>query len=283
MLTTLLKPSSGKAYVAGFNISKNSNSVRKIIGIVFQDPSLDDELTGRENLNFHAILYNIKKEQRKKRISEILELIELEDKADILVKNYSGGMKRRLEIGRGLIHEPKVLFLDEPTLGLDVQTRRHIWNYIKKLNKSHKVTIILTTHYIEEADFLANRVAFIDHGRIIALDTPAALKNKLGGDVVSVQVSSNINILEKEFKSLAWIRTITKHEDFLEITLDEGEKKIPQITAIAEKHNANISSISLHKPSLEDVFLHYTGSKIREEGSEGWKGIIRTMHAKGNR
>ena len=190
MLTTLLPPTSGDATVAGYDIRKQQNDVRKSIGIIFQDPSLDDELTGRENLEFHAILYKIGKEKRTKKIAEVLKLVELEDKADILVKNYSGGMKRRLEIGRGLIHEPKILFLDEPTIGLDPQTRRHIWEYIKKLNETNKTTLILTTHYIEEADYLCNRVAFVDNGKIVALDTPKALKDKLGGDVISLQIGN---------------------------------------------------------------------------------------------
>ncbi|EQD38942.1 daunorubicin resistance ABC transporter ATPase subunit, partial [mine drainage metagenome] len=158
----------GKAVVAGHDITKDKNEIRKKIGVVFQDPSLDDELTGRENLEFHAILYKISRAERKKRIENVLKLVELEEKADILVKNYSGGMKRRLEIGRGLINEPNILFLDEPTIGLDPQTRRHIWDYIKKLNKEHKTTLILTTHYIEEADYLCGRVAFVDMGKLVA-------------------------------------------------------------------------------------------------------------------
>ena len=283
MLTTLLKPTSGNAYVAGFDIVSDSNDVRKNIGIVFQDPSLDDELTGRENLDFHAILYNIEKNQRDKKISQILKLIELEDKADDLVKNYSGGMKRRLEIGRGLIHEPKVLFLDEPTIGLDAQTRRHIWDYIKKLNSVHKITIILTTHYIEEADYLADRVAFVDHGKIVALDTPRALKDKLGGDIISMQVQTGLASLEKGLKPLKWIKAASTHDGRIDLTVDEGEHQIPRLILIAEKHNATISSIELHTPSLEDVFLHYTGKNIRDEEGEGWKGRIRAMHAKRNR
>lgn len=283
MLTTLLKPSSGSASVAGFDIAKEQNRIRKSIGIVFQDPSLDDELTGRENLEFHAILYNIGREERKKRIGEVLKLIELEDKADVLVKNYSGGMKRRLEIGRGLIHEPKVLFLDEPTLGLDAQTRRHIWDYIKKLNEQKKVTVILTTHYIEEADYLADRVAFIDHGKIVALDTPKELKDKMGGDVVSVQADERLDALEKALKASKWVKAIVKHDNQLDLTVDEGERKIPEIVRLAEKRGIGISSISLRKPSLEDVFIHYTGKGIREEEGQGWKGRMRAAHMRRSR
>ncbi len=276
MLTTLVKPTKGTATVAGYDIIKDSNNVRKSIGIVFQDPSLDDELTGRENLEFHAILYNIGKKERKKRIQEAFKLVELEDKADVLVKNYSGGMKRRLEIGRGLLHEPKVLFLDEPTVGLDPQTRRHIWDYIQKLSKEKKVTLILTTHYIEEADYLCNRVAFIDHGKIVALDTPKVLKDKLGGDVVSLQINSGIERLKSEFRKKKYVKTISNRDGFLELTVDEGEKKIPEIMATAQKLGIEVSSVNLHKPSLEDVYIYYTGKTIRDEGGEGWKGMMRS-------
>ena len=283
MLTTLLKPTSGHARVAGFDIAKDSGDVRRNIGIVFQDPSLDEELTGRENLEFHAILYKIDKARRDRKIDEVLKLIELEDKADVLVKNYSGGMKRRLEIGRGLIHEPKVLFLDEPTLGLDAQTRRHIWEYIKKLNETQRMTLILTTHYMEEADYLAHRIAFVDHGKIVALDTSKALKNQLGGDVISMQINDGIGHLEKHFKSLGWVRTVSKHDNFLDLTVTEGETKIPEVIKIAEHEKVPIISVNLHKPSLEDVFIYYTGKGIREESAEGMKGHVRAMRMRRNR
>ena len=265
MLTTLLQPTHGGAKVAGYDIRKDSNKVRNSIGIVFQDPSLDDELTGRENLEFHAILYKIGKEQRNSKIKEVLKLVELEDKADTLVKFYSGGMKRRLEIGRGLIHEPKVLFLDEPTVGLDPQTRRHIWEYIKRLNSMGKVTLILTTHYIEEADYLCSRVAIMDHGKLVALDAPKVLKDKLGGDVVSLKISSEDGTIGSALKSTKWVKAVSKHDGALDLTVEEGEKRIPALMAMAEKHNVKVDSVSLHKPSLEDVFIHYTGKSIREE------------------
>lgn len=277
MLTTLLAPTSGNATVAGYDIRKQQNDIRKNIGIIFQDPSLDDELTGRENLEFHAILYKIGKEQRNKKIAEVLKLVELEDKADILVKNYSGGMKRRLEIGRGLIHEPAVLFLDEPTIGLDPQTRRHIWEYIKRLNETKKTTLILTTHYIEEADYLCNRVAFVDSGKIVALDTPKALKSKLGGDVISLQIGKESQEdFAKLLKKLKWVKTVSKHDDFVDLTVEEGEKKIVEIAVLAEKHKIGIGSISLHKPSLEDVFIHYTGKIIRDDAGST-KDTMRAM------
>lgn len=264
MLSTLLKPTSGYAEVAGYDISKNEDEVRLNIGIVFQEPALDTMLTGRENLEFHAMIYNLSKEEMEKKIKEVLELVELTDKADILVENYSGGMKRRLEIARGLIHKPKVLFLDEPTLGLDTQTRRHIWDYIKKLNKENKVAIILTTHYMEEADYLCDRTAIIDYGKIVALDTPSKLKDTLKGDIISLEVKEKAEKLIDHLKTIKWIKAAKKHDSIINLTVKQGEKKIPELIMAAQKIGVNISSVTLHKPSLEDVFLHFTGKTIRE-------------------
>ncbi|UCF50385.1 MAG: ATP-binding cassette domain-containing protein, partial [Thermoplasmatales archaeon] len=179
MLTTLLNPTKGSADVAGFDIIKQRNDVRKKVGVVFQDPALDINLTGRENLDFHARVYGLDRETRKKRIEEVIKLVDLDEKMNIFVKNYSGGMKRRLEIARGLMHYPTVLFLDEPTLGLDAQTRRAIWNYIKNMNKEEGTTIFLTTHYMDEADYLCDRVGIIDHGKILITDTTTNLKNSI--------------------------------------------------------------------------------------------------------
>ena len=280
MLTTLIPPSSGTAIVAGYGIMANQKEVRKRIGIIFQDPSLDDELTGWENLEFHAILYNIGKKKRTEKIKEVLDLVELLDKKDVLVKDYSGGMKRRLEIARGLIHEPAILFLDEPTVGLDPQTRRKIWDYIKKLNERHSTTVILTTHYIEEADYLCSRVAFVDHGKLVALDTPSKLKDRLGGDVISVQITSNAERYEKVMKKHSWVKTTAMHGDVVALTVKDGDKKIPEIVDIARKGGFDIGSISLRKPSLEDVFIYHTGNAIREESGEGMRGVMRRARAR---
>jgi ABC-2 type transport system ATP-binding protein len=178
MLTTLLQPTSGSIKLNGNNPVDNPNGVRHSFGIVFQDPSLDDELTAWENLEFHGVLYNIPKDLRHKRINELMNFVELWDRKDSLVKEFSGGMKRRLEIARGLLHHPKVLFLDEPTLGLDPQTRNHMWTYLQELNKSEGITVFFTTHYMEEASRIAQRIAIIDHGKIIAIGTSDELKNK---------------------------------------------------------------------------------------------------------
>ncbi|MCD6219593.1 ATP-binding cassette domain-containing protein [Candidatus Calescamantes bacterium] len=270
MLSTLLKPTSGYAEVSGFDVSKNKSAVRKNIGIVFQEPAIDTKLTGRENLEFHAMMYGMEKKRRRKRIKEVLALVELTDKADVLAGLYSWGMKRRLEIARGLIHRPKVLFLDEPTLGLDAQTRRRIWEYIKKLNKENEVTVILTTHYMEEADYLCDRVAIIDYGKIVALDAPEKLKDILGADVISLRIEGKTDDFVKELKNVPWIKTIKKHDENINLTIQHGERRIPELIEIARIKKTRVTSVNLHKPSLEDVFLYFTGRTIRE--SEPTKG-----------
>jgi ABC-2 type transport system ATP-binding protein len=265
MLSTLLKSTSGYGEVAGHDISKSKDDIRRSIGVVFQEPALDIKLTGKENLEFHAMMYGLKKEERKKRVEEVLKLVELTEKRNVLVENFSGGMKRRLEIARGLIHKPEVLFLDEPTLGLDAQTRRHIWDYIKKLNKEGGVTIILTTHYMEEADFLCDRIAIMDKGKFVAMDIPARLKDILGGDVVSMEIEGNADSLIDRINSLDWVKNMTRHNETLSLTMEKGERRIPQLINVARENGVNITCVHLRKPSLEDVFLHFTGRTIREE------------------
>ena len=264
MLATLLKPTSGFAEVWHHNILKEQDAVRRSIGIVFQDPSIDTELTGRENLDFHARMYGLNKEVREKRIAEVLDLVELNDRAKAFVKFYSGGMQRRLEIARGLMHYPKVLFLDEPTLGLDAQTRHRIWEYIKRLNKAQKVTVVLTTHYMEEADYLCDRVAIIDNGKIIALDKPNNLKNAIGEDIISIQVSDGVKFSDILTK-IEFIKRIRLHDDFLFLSVENGEILIPRILRLAHEEGVLVHSVSLRKPTLEDVFLTFTGRTIREQ------------------
>jgi ABC-2 type transport system ATP-binding protein len=264
ILSTLLRPTSGRAEVAGHDVTASRDEVRKAIGVVFQEPALDGKLTGRENLEFHAMMYGLGKEERRRRIEEVLGLVELTDRAATLVEKYSGGMKRRLEISRGLIHRPRVLFLDEPTLGLDAQTRRHIWEYIQRLSRDHGVTIVLTTHYMEEADILCQRIAIMDHGRFVALDSPARLKDILGGDVVSLEVEGAAGDLLDEISKLEWVKTANRHDGVLTMTMERGERRIPELVTFAQARGAVVRSVDLHKPSLEDVFLHFTGSTIRE-------------------
>ena len=265
MLATLLKPTSGTAEVAGFDVTLHKDEVRRSIGVVFQEPALDTKLTGRENLDFHAMMYGLPRDERKKRLAEVLRLVELEEKADLLVEKYSGGMKRRLEIARGLIHRPKVLFLDEPTLGLDAQTRRRIWDYIRDLNKQSGVTIILTTHYMEEADYLCDRVAIIDFGKFVALDSPPHLKDILGGDVVSMELEGDSAALLVRLGKLEWVKKMKSHDGQLSLTMEKGERRIPELITEAQKAGVSVTCVHLRKPSLEDVFLHFTGRTIREE------------------
>jgi len=264
MLTTMLKPTSGKAEVCGYEATADPDSIRSSFGIVFQDPSLDNQLTGYENLDFHARFYGISKERKNPRIKEVLKLVGLENKKSLLVKNYSGGMCRRLEIARGLIHYPKVLFLDEPTLGLDAQARHTIWDYIKKLNQREGITIFLTTHYMEEADFLCQRVAIMDSGKILTLDSPENLKNAIHQDIISLEVSDGQKALET-LREFNWIKEAKLHNGFLDLRVESGERKIPLLVALLQKENILITSVNLHRPTLEDVFLSFTGSTIREE------------------
>ena len=267
MLSTILPPTEGTAEVAGFDIRAGADSVRAAIGIVFQDPSLDNRLTGRENLDFHGRMYGLAKEQRDERMSKVLELVGLKDRADSLVETYSSGMKRRLEMARGLMHRPEILFLDEPTLGLDAQTRRSIWDYIRMLNDVENVTVILTTHYIEEADYLCDRVAIIDYGKIIALDKPEALKDELKGDIVSLKVEEPEKYLEV-LKGNELVEDGKIVDGLLHLRVDNGEEAIPKLIEIVRGRGDQVYAASLRRPTLEDVFIHYTGRAIREEVPE---------------
>jgi len=264
MLTTLLIPSTGSATISSHDIIKKRDNVRKNIGVVFQEPALDTELTGKENLDYHARMYGISREHRNKRIEEVLDLVDLQDKKDTLVKNYSGGMKRRLEIARGLMHSPNVLFLDEPTLGLDAQTRRAIWKYVKKMNKEANTTIFLTTHYMDEADYLCDRIGIIDHGKILIIDSIKNLKNKIGKDVITLKCS-NMDALLKRLQKESWTNNFESHDSFVTFGVEKGDEKIPLIIEIAQSENIKIQSISVRKPTLDDVFLHFTGRSIRDQ------------------
>jgi ABC-2 type transport system ATP-binding protein len=275
ILSTLLEPSSGQARVNGLDIEKDQDGVRKSIGIVFQDQSLDEELTAWENMDFHARLYRIEKQAREKKILDLLHLVGLHDRKDDLVKTFSGGMRRRLEIARGLLHEPKVLFLDEPTLGLDPQTRNHLWQYIDRLNREKGITIILTTHYMEEADRLCRRVAIIDHGKIIAMDTPARLKEQIGGEVITIRSPDPGTVCRTV--QAPWVLQIEQHESSVTISVQNAEEHITELVTMLTANRVPIQSISLRKPTLEDVFLHFTGRTIREEEA-GAKDTMRMIH-----
>jgi len=264
MLATVLRPTAGAAWVNGFDIRTHAADVRRSIGIVFQDQSLDEELTGWENMDMHGRLYHVPRHARRPKIAELLELVGLAERGGDLVKTYSGGMRRRLEIARGLLHEPKVLFLDEPTLGLDPQTRNHLWTYIAALNRDKGITLIVTTHYMEEADRLCQEVAIIDHGRIIASDTPAALKRQIGGDVVRIESSDDARILPR-LRALPAVKEAELREGAVSVSLEEAERHIAELVTLCSADGISVTSLSVHKPTLEDVFLHFTGRTIREE------------------
>lgn len=270
MLSTLLEPTSGTARVAGFDVRTQRTDVRRSIGLVFQDPSLDDRLTAEENLRFHARLYQVPKADYKPRMEEVLQLVELWERKDGLIRTFSGGMKRRLEIARGLIHYPKVLFLDEPTLGLDPQTRSHLWEYILKLKQERGMTIFMTTHYMNEAEY-CDRIAIIDHGNIVALDSPAGLKSALGGDVIRLQ-SAEPDALKRELDH-RYERDAVVEDGSVRIEVTDGARFLP---AMLKELDTPLEGVELRKPTLEDVFLSQTGHAIREEEGTS-KDMMRTF------
>jgi ABC-2 type transport system ATP-binding protein len=274
ILCTLAKPTAGRAIISGYDVVRQRSQVRHSIGLVFQDPSLDERLSGWQNLRFHALVYNVPASIREKRIKEMLTMVELWDKRHSEVRTYSGGMKRRLEIARGLLHHPEVLFLDEPTLGLDPQTRNRIWEYILELRQREGTTIFLTTHYMDEAE-KADRIAIIDYGKLVAIDTPEALKKLVGKDIVSVKTDDNHRAAE-EIGLRYGIET--RHDsDGVTFEVANGEEFIP---GFIKEFVTRILSVNLRRPSLDDVFLKLTGREIRqEEVSDTFKAMVR-QHAR---
>jgi daunorubicin resistance ABC transporter ATP-binding subunit len=264
ILATLLKPTEGYAIVNGFNVLHDATKVRESIGVVFQAPSSDDMLTGYENLKVHALLYGIPSRKREIRISEVLKLVGLEERKNDQVKKYSGGMRRRLEIARGLLHNPKVFFLDEPTLGLDPQSRDIMWTYIKKIVKEENVTIILTTHYMEEADTLCDRIGFITNGRIIALDSPLNLKQEIGGDIVKITFTDDIHA-NTDFADFDFVHRVENNGNSVIIYMDEVNSNLHRLV----KHLDDVKSIEYTKPTLNDVFLKLSGDTLSGDSPEG--------------
>ncbi len=267
ILTTLLKPTSGQALVSGFDVTNNPKQVREKIGYVQQETTVDEYLTGRENLLLQARLNHIPKDQIDSRIDEVLELIELSDKQNEPVVTYSGGMRKRLDIAGGLLHRPKVLFLDEPTVGLDIQTRRKIWEYIKKIHDEFEMTIFLTTHYMEEADQLCDRIGIIDGGKIQVIDSPQNMKSAMGNEVISLSIerSESENLFLSELQKIELINKINHDQNKITLFASKGTEVIPKIFQISSDLGIKIISISLTQPTLDDVFISYTGHEIREE------------------
>lgn len=278
MLCTIISPTSGSASIAGYNVIKEPARVRRKVGIVFQDPTLDTVLTGCENLELHARLYGISAVARQRRINEMLELVDLKERSNDITRTYSGGMRRRLELARGLLHKPAVLFLDEPTLGLDPQTRARTWEYIKKMAKMEQTTVVLTTHYMEEAEQVCDRVGIIDHGQIIALDSPENLKESMGGDLVLIRVKEPP--LER-IKALSYVREVKLSDGTLEITMKEAHLHLAQLLSLIR----DVECVEVRVPTLSDVFIKLTGRDIREETSEdsgSWVDSVARYRQKGN-
>ena len=266
ILITLLAKQKGSASVAGFDVTKDPQKVRESIGIVFQDITLDRDMTVWEILEFHGRLYNMPLEQRRKRIEELLDLVELAAKRNERTKHLSGGMKRRLEIARGLMTRPIVLFLDEPTIGLDPQTRLRMWDYIKGVN-SEGTTIFLTTHYMDEADHLSDRISIIDHGRIVITGKPWELKNTLGRDLIYLDTNNNDTAV-RILKDYPGIRDIkVKSKGFVLMVNEDGSRVLPSIIEKLRAAGMEIASINLKKPSMDDVFVFYTGRELRDEST----------------
>ncbi|NJE76963.1 ATP-binding cassette domain-containing protein [Thermococcus sp. ES12] len=264
VLTTLLKPTSGRAIVAGHDVVREPMEVRRKIGIVFQDPSVDRELTAYENMLIHGRIYGV--ENLKEKIERLLKFVELWEFKDRPVKFFSGGMQRRLEIARSLLHEPEILFLDEPTIGLDPQTRAHIWDYIRAMKEEHNMTIFLTTHYMDEAEQLADRIAIMDHGKIIAEGTAEELKKLVGNDIIylKLQAREELRCLKADF-----IKGCKMLPDGrIRLDVDNAAEALPRLFELAKESGVKILEVTYHRPTLNDVFLHLTGREIRDEGGE---------------
>src|SRR5262245_25637043 len=263
VLCTLLRPTAGRVEVAGYDVQRQSHDVRRSIGLIFQDPTLDIQLTAQENLDFHAFAYDVPRPQARERGEQLLKLLDLWDRRDDTVKTFSGGMKRRLEIARGLLHRPRVLFLDEPTQGLDPQTRALIWQYLLGLRTSDGITLFMTTHYMDEAEY-CDRIAIIDHGRVVALDTPANLKAMMGGDVIVLRTTDN-TLARREIEQ-RWGLLAVEHGPELRLEVERGDAFVPELV---RSITPRVETISVNRPTLDDVFIKLTGHAIREQEASG--------------
>ena len=268
MLTTLLKPTSGSAVVCDYNIFKDPNEVRRNVGVVPQEYTADEDMTGINNILLCADLYGIPRSNSKPHAQELLQLVELQGAAKRKVSTYSGGMRRRLELACGLINYPKLLFLDEPTLGLDVQTRTVVWKYIKLLKDEFHMTLFLTTHYLEEADSLCDRIAIIDHGHIIRIGTPEELKASIGGDVIAVTLKEAEPDISSDIASVKLVKNVQKTDNNYRIKVELGEEATPQIMDVIRSKGLHVTKISLTKPTLDEAYLEFTGRTLREEEAD---------------
>lgn len=266
MLTTLLKPTRGSARVGNHDVAKEPEKVRREIGVVPQAMTSDLDLTGYENIDIYGRFYGISKRDRKERVKSLLEMVGLSSRANDLVAAYSGGMRRRLEIARTLVHRPKILFLDEPTIGLDPQSRRAVWEFLRSLIQDNSMTVFLTTHYMEEAEALCHRIAIIDSGKIIALGTTEELKAQIpGNDIISLAVENISERIVERIKSLEFVHKVNIEEDGIRVYVDSGARNLPVLIDEVKSFGGKIGSATLHERTLEDVFIHYTGKSIRDE------------------
>jgi ABC-2 type transport system ATP-binding protein len=268
ILTTLLKPTSGNVFVGGYDVMLNAKKVREKIGYVQQEISVDEFLTGRENLYLHARINQIPSNLIKSRIDDVLELVELGEKKDQAALTYSGGMRKRLDIANGLLSRPSVLFLDEPTVGLDIQTRRKIWGYIKKIRKDFGMTIFISTHYMEEADKLCDRIGIIDHGKIQIVDTPKSMKSAIGNEIISfnlVDGKANQDALIEQINKIEFVKEVKIKQDLITVFSTKSNEVIPKIFQESINLEMRIRSLTLKQPTLDDVFVSYTGHDLRDE------------------
>jgi len=268
ILTTLLKPTSGSALVGGYDVMSDAKKVREKIGYVQQEISVDEFLTGRENLYLHARINQIPSNLIKSRIDDVLELVELGEKKDQATLTYSGGMRKRLDIANGLLSRPSVLFLDEPTVGLDIQTRRKIWGYIKKIRKDFGMTIFISTHYMEEADNLCDRIGIIDHGKIQVIDTPKSMKSAIGNEIISfnlVDGKASQDTLIEQINKIEFVKEVKNKQDLITVFSTKSNEVIPKIFQESTNLGMRINSLTLKQPTLDDVFISYTGHDLRDE------------------
>jgi ABC-2 type transport system ATP-binding protein len=270
MMTTLTPPTSGTARIAGHDIREDANGVRFAMGVIPQALTSDPELTAVENMEVHAKLYGVPRQQRGQIIHDLLESVDLLKFKDALVRTFSGGMRRRLEIARGLIHSPKILFLDEPTTGLDPVSRTNVWQMIRKLRERSELTILITTHYMEEADKLCDRIAIVDHGKLAALDTPTRLKDSISGiDTVEAEFVNAPSDWISRLQALPHVTGVTQREDVVHITSSDGPATIAALMDLTRSEGVGVKRVSVQSTTLDDVFVHYTGSDLRDASNAG--------------